>query len=86
LYDTWRFRVECLMIPSRLDYRCIKSGVGYGGTGELGTVVTEFDSRLFDNILSTISSLLEVASFTPCANPVIYVQWYSKYSSLDLLE
>jgi hypothetical protein len=49
------------MIPSRLDYRCIKSGVGYGGTGELGTVVTEFDSRHFDNILSTISSL-EVAS------------------------
>ena len=34
------------MIPSRLDYRCIKSGVGYGrDTAELGTVVTEFDSR-----------------------------------------
>lgn len=33
------------MIPSRLEYRCIKSGVGYGGTEELGTVVTEFDSR-----------------------------------------
>jgi hypothetical protein len=33
------------MIPSRLDYRCIKSGVGYGGTGELDTTVTEFDSR-----------------------------------------
>ena len=37
------------MIPSRLDYRCIKSGVG---TGELGTVVTEFDSRHFDIHLS----------------------------------
>lgn len=72
------------MIPSRLDYRCIKSGVGYGGIGELGTVVTEFDSRHFDNILSTISSLLNLASFTPCAKSVIYVQWYSKFSSFDL--
>jgi hypothetical protein len=41
----WRFQAEGFMIPSRLDYRCIKSGVGYGGTGELDTTVTEFDSR-----------------------------------------
>lgn len=52
---TWRLWVEGFMIPSRLEYRCIKSGVGYGGTEELGTVVTEFDSRHFDNILSTTS-------------------------------
>ena len=41
----WRFQVEGFMIPSHLNYRCIKSGVGYGGTEELGTAVTESDYR-----------------------------------------